>query len=451
VSESPPWEPEDAERTVFRLAPGGQRLVDTSPNDPSGAEAGRPDLSAAKPADPEVETSAIVNSPLLKAATPLLQLLGCLSTTARPPDVQTLRDRVGREIGAFEKRCRKDGVSMELVRPAHYALCAAIDDVVLHSPWGAASAWNARALTASLYREIHNDDQIFDIFNRLRQEADKFLPVIELIYLCLSLGLLGRYRDPQYAPGDLDRLRDEMCNLITQRRECSDRHLSPRWKGVKDAYRIRVGKFPAWVPLLAAAVTVSTSSIWVSRDLNAESDRIYARVSAIPPLKMPEIVRATVARPVPQAAHGTGSDIADRLREILKGEPAGASIVGTATVPVLRISSQAIFQRGGASVRRSFVPTLERIGSVLQREPGSVQVIGHTDNAPTRTIQFPSNFQLSLAWARAVRAVMLHTFTDAGRISAEGRGDADPLESNTTAEGRTQNCRIEIIVHPRQD
>lgn len=391
----------------------------------------------------------IIDSPLLKAATPLLQLLGRLSTASRQPDVQTLRDRVGREIGAFEKRCRKDGVSMELVRPAHYALCAAIDDVVLHSPWGASSAWNARPLTVSLYREIHNDGQIFDILKRLRREADKFLPVIELIYLCLSLGLLGPYRDPQYAPGDLDRLRDEMCSLIIQHRDCSDRHLSPRWKGVKDAYRIRFGHFPAWVPLLAAAVTIGASSIWVSLDLNGESDGIYARVSAIPPLKMPEIARVAVARPLSQAARGTESNVAERLREIVKGVSAGATISGTATVPVLRISSQDIFQRGGASVRPSFVPIMERIGSVLRGEPCSVQVIGHTDNAPTRTVQFPSNFQLSLAWAQAVRAVMLHTFTDAGRISAEGRGDADPIESNTTAEGRAQNRRIEIILHPQ--
>jgi type VI secretion system protein ImpK len=448
VSGSPPWEPEDADRTVFRPAPGGRRL-DTSSNSPASPETGRPDESAAKPADPEVETSVIIDSPLLKAATPLLQLLGRLSTTARQPDVQSLREWVGREVSAFEKRCREDGVSMELVRPAHYALCAAIDDVVLHSPWGASSTWNARALTVSLYREIHNDDQIFDISKRLGQEADKFLPVIELIYLCLSLGLLGRYRDPHYAPGDLHRLRDEMCSLITQRRDCSDRHLSPRWKGAKDAYRVRVGRFPALVPLLAAAVTVGALSIWVSRDLNGESDGIYARISAIPPLKMPEIARVSVARPPSQAAHGSESNVADRLREILKGEAAGASVVGTATVPVLRINSQDIFQRGGATVRPSFVPALERIGSVLRGEPGSVQVIGHTDNTPTRTVQFPSNFQLSLAWAQAVKAVMLHTFTDAGRIGAEGRGDADPLEPNTTAEGRAQNRRIEIILHPQ--
>jgi type VI secretion system protein ImpK len=448
VSESPPWEPEDADRTVFRPAPGGRRL-DTS-SGPVSHTAGQAGSSTAKPGDAAAETVPVINSPLLQAATPLLQLLGRLSTTARPPDVQTLRERVGREINTFEKRCRKDGISMELVRPAHYTLCAAIDDVVLHTPWGASGAWNARPLAASLYRDAHNEDQIFDIWKQLRQEPDKFFPVIELIYLCLSLGSLGRYRDSRYDPGDFDRLRNEICSLIIQRRNGSNGHLSPRWKGVANAYRVRIGTFPVWVPFVTAAAIISISSVWVSHNLNGESDGIYARVSAIPPLQMPEIARS--ARPLlPAPPPPTGSNLSDRLKEILKRENAGqlASLAGTATAPVIRINNQDVFQRGEASVRPEVVPVLERIGSAVKSEPGSIQVIAHTDNVPTRTVQYPSNFQLSLARARAVRAVMLHTFTDASRISAEGRGDADPVAPNATAEGRMQNRRIEIILHPR--
>jgi type VI secretion system protein ImpK len=36
--------------------------------------------------------------------------------------------------------------------------------------------------------------------------------------------------------------------------------------------------------------------------------------------------------------------------------------------------------------------------------------------------------------------------TDASRISAEGRSDKEPLESNDTREGRAANRRIEIVL-----
>ena len=77
----------------------------------------------------------------------------------------------------------------------------------------------------------------------------------------------------------------------------------------------------------------------------------------------------------------------------------------------------------------------------------SLRVIDYTDNQPVRTVQFPSNFQLSAARANAVRAIVARNVGDPARVSAEGRADADPIAPNTTAEGREQNRRIEIVLH----
>ena len=62
-------------------------------------------------------------------------------------------------------------------------------------------------------------------------------------------------------------------------------------------------------------------------------------------------------------------------------------------------------------------------------------------------MQFPSNFQLSAARAEAARAILRRTLGDPARITAEGRGESDPIASNATPEGREQNRRIEIILH----
>ena len=96
------------------------------------------------------------------------------------------------------------------------------------------------------------------------------------------------------------------------------------------------------------------------------------------------------------------------------------------------------------------LPLLERIAAALRSESGSLQVIDYTDNQPVRTVRFPSNFQLSVARANAVRAIIARDVGDPARVSAEGRADADPIASNATAEGREQNRRIEIVLH-RQD
>ena len=76
------------------------------------------------------------------------------------------------------------------------------------------------------------------------------------------------------------------------------------------------------------------------------------------------------------------------------------------------------------------------------------EVVGHTNDIPARNLQLVSNRQLSLARAQAVRAVMLHTFPDAGRISARDRDDADPIVSNAASEELERKRRIEIVLRP---
>ena len=93
------------------------------------------------------------------------------------------------------------------------------------------------------------------------------------------------------------------------------------------------------------------------------------------------------------------------------------------------------------------VGVLDRIGLALKEEPGSVRVIGYTDDQPIRTIAFPSNFQLSTARAKEASTIIGASVGDPSRLSAEGRADADPIATNSTPEGRERNRRIEVVLN----
>ena len=60
-------------------------------------------------------------------------------------------------------------------------------------------------------------------------------------------------------------------------------------------------------------------------------------------------------------------------------------------------------------------------------------------------MQFPSNWQLSQARADAVAKVIAAHLTDAKRVKAVGKGDADPIAPNSTADGRQSNRRTEVV------
>ena len=135
MSDNPFSEPDDGERTIIRPVPGGRQPKVPVPPEPAAAAVPSPTAAAAPAAD-GVEGVAMGLGPLVAAAAPLLQLLARLRNTVNQPDPGDLRERAVRAMRDFEQRARDAGVPLELLRPAHYALCASLDDVVLNTPWG---------------------------------------------------------------------------------------------------------------------------------------------------------------------------------------------------------------------------------------------------------------------------------------------------------------------------
>jgi type VI secretion system protein ImpK len=387
-------------------------------------------------------------SPLTIAASTLLQLLAGLRQIRRPPDPGQLRESAIRELRAFERRGRDAGIKLELLNPAHYALCATLDDVVLNTPWGNSSAWAAMPLVSTFHQGSRGVGQFFSQLRELLKNPEKFLPVIELMYLCLSLGSWGRFRQTAQQGAELDRLRAETHAVIAARRKTSERVLSPRWKGITAPYRSSRGRVPVWVVMVAALVVCGGLFFFVSTRLNAQSDALRAELFAAPPSHMPRIERAAIVQPLPQAPAPSEPGMLDVLRARLKTdiETGQVSVLGSDSAPIIRIGSRGVFAAGSATIQQTAVPLLERIGTALKDQSTSIQVRAYTDNQPLRSVRFPSNFQLTVAQAEAVRRILERTVGGTTRISAEGQAEADPIAANTTAEGREQNRRIEIAL-----
>jgi chemotaxis protein MotB len=76
-----------------------------------------------------------------------------------------------------------------------------------------------------------------------------------------------------------------------------------------------------------------------------------------------------------------------------------------------------------------------------------ITVEGHTDNRPTRTAAFPSNWELSSARASGVVRRLIEQGVAPDRLRAVGYADLHPRGSNTTPEGRGQNRRVTLVIH----
>jgi outer membrane protein OmpA-like peptidoglycan-associated protein len=101
------------------------------------------------------------------------------------------------------------------------------------------------------------------------------------------------------------------------------------------------------------------------------------------------------------------------------------------------------FPSGKADLSVTAKERLSRFTGLVAAHPGlKFQVEGHTDNVGAVSV----NQQLSQTRAEAVRDYLVQQGLPAESISAEGLGDADPVASNNTSEGRAQNRRVDIVV-----
>lgn len=123
---------------------------------------------------------------------------------------------------------------------------------------------------------------------------------------------------------------------------------------------------------------------------------------------------------------------------------------GTITVT---LPNTILFDSGKATLKSATSKELDHILAVLKEKWSGKQidVVGHTDTDPIKKSSWKDNLQLSSERAQAVaRYLMSHGIPDK-QVEASGCGEARPIASNSTAEGKAKNRRVEIVVYIRQN
>ena len=366
MSDNPFDEPGDSDRTIIRPAPRNARAAGAAAPRvavaPVAAAVGVPVAQPEVPGAPEtVETG---DGPLAVAAAPLLQLLARLRTTATAPDAAAMREKTRRELRAFERRAVAAGVPVEQMRMAHYALCATLDDVVLNTPWGAQGGWRAAPLSVELHQDEAAGSGFFDQLRTLRSGLPAGLPVMRLMFLCLSLGMMGVYRGSAEGGATLERVRHQVFGLLEA--EEAGAALSERVAGVQVPVAGR-GRVPVWVAGSAALGVVAAVYVGCLTMLNRESDGFYQMALAAPPAGMPALVRPAATPAPPPPPPPALPDAAARLREALAGV-AGVEVLGTPALATVRIAGDVLFPKGGAGLAAGVMDKVaQAVGGVAGR------------------------------------------------------------------------------------
>ena len=146
------------------------------------------------------------------------------------------------------------------------------------------------------------------------------------------------------------------------------------------------------------------------------------------------------------------TDAYQKLDNQLKAELAGdqAQIEQLQNLVKLTLATGILFPEGGWELNEAGKALLAKVAPALKDLSGQrIVVKGFTDNVPigpTLRERFPSNVELSKARADAVADFLKAQGVPANLITTSGLGQAHPVATNGTAEGRAKNRRVEIDI-----
>jgi type VI secretion system protein ImpK len=359
-----------------------------------------------------------VSARLLWEADAVLALVPQLRATGFVTDLARLRERMAGMLLDFQARARTSGIEASRATRATEVLAALIDQVVTSMPWGADAGWQSLGTPSTLAGGRRPAQHLLELARASPSDAG----INELIGVALALGFGGRSR------GMDGPLIDQVRAQVTAPGPIH----GPEWRSFVE--RGNALWLPLWVSSLVIAALLAVLFFVLELSLGTRSDRLYARMAA---LNGPAAVTSRPL-PAPQA----------RLAGALSEQAAAMTLSVRDEIDrsVIVVPDVQLFAAGDATLRPTGADSLRPIAAALQRTPGRIQIIGHTDGTAARSVRYPSDWELSVDRARAVQEALRGLGIAPSRLGHDGRASVEPL----TADGGTPTVggdgRIEIVL-----
>lgn len=182
-------------------------------------------------------------NPLLAAASPLLQAMVDVSEEgyAAPSG---LKDDLVKRLKDFEFMALAQGCDNTEIIASRYVLCTALDEAVTTKPWSSMLDWTKNSLLIIFHNETSGGEKLFQLLDKLARNPTRHINILELIYVCLSLGFEGKYRVLQRGLTELEAIRNSLFRQIRMIRGDLQNDLAINWQP-KEAKK---QKLPLYIP-----------------------------------------------------------------------------------------------------------------------------------------------------------------------------------------------------------
>jgi type VI secretion system protein ImpK len=388
-------------------------------------------------------------NPLTASAAVLLSIAAKLRTLPFHHDVGQLQKQLVSEVKQFEFAAQQRGVSERDVKIASYLLCTLLDDAALKMPWGSQGQWGQGAVSVQVHRDAEGGEKFFQILSHMMQQPAPHQHLIELAYLCLSLGFEGKHRGHSGAAHTLVALRQEVYRLIrnfTDKTESTLSRQHPDGTGYTPPKR----QIPLWVTTAVTGLGLVLIYWSFAVAINRTSETTVKRLTALEGPRVPIEDQAPHSLDQVPVLPKPPRDQFQAFRTLLQPNADRIKVLAPRNGKSVTLRLTQAFVSGSDQITPTFEPILQNIARELTLDQGCIVVTGHTDSIPLpQPHRFSSNQQLSEARAEAVsQRLTAGEPSLTPRIRTIGQGATQPYVANDSKANQALNRRVEIELCP---
>jgi type VI secretion system protein ImpK len=232
-------------------------------------------------------------------------------------------------------------------------------------------------------------------------------------------------------------VRQALYRRIREHHGAAAPELALRWRGIEDRRNRLIRYVPWWIVGVAALVIVAMAyAVYASR-LGGAAAPVQASLA--------KVGLDGFSGPAKPSASGV------TLKQLLAPEEARGAVTvedqqGRTLVTLLVPN---LFPSGSATLNPDVVPIVRRVAQAIDKVPGRVLVVGHTDDQPVRSLRYRDNFELSRDRAVSVARVLQPAIANPARVEWTGVGSSQPrFRPESDPDNRARNRRVEIVHVP---
>lgn len=166
-------------------------------------------------------------NPVVDAASHLFTILGRLKTTNHPHQLDELQHELIHEMNAFQESIKLHGYHAEYILVCRYVLCATFDEFIENVSWGGAQLWESRSLLNAYNQDANHHEKFFGMMERAIKEPEYYIDLMELMYICLSMGYRGRDHGNEHNQIQVELISNSLYKHIRAQRGNFSKTLSP--------------------------------------------------------------------------------------------------------------------------------------------------------------------------------------------------------------------------------